>query len=135
MSKFMFKIPLLSFALVCFTLPLQAHDYDFSQNQVQGYKVIPSGGTVIHHHYYNPVPLGVYNHGNIETPVRRRIIERYPAQENFHTRTNPSFANALGASLGGFAGSKIGKGSGKLAATAAGTMLGYFVGGRLTNPR
>ena len=129
----MVKILFLSFVVVCFSLPIYAHDNHYNQTQISGYQVIPSGGTVIHNHYYNPVPLNFYNHGNIENPVRRRVIERYQAPGTSNGRMDPTFANAVGATLGGFAGSKIGKGSGKLAATAAGTMLGYFIGGRLTN--
>jgi hypothetical protein len=44
-------------------------------------------------------------------------------------RSTPNFGNAVGGALGGYLGSQIGSGSGQLAATAAGAVIGYSIGG------
>ena len=108
-----------------------AHEFSHNQAFYSKQTQLPSHTTIVHHHYYGLQPQTQYEETYAFPRVQRRVISR-PLQSNErYNQQNPTFGHAVGATLGGFAGSKLGKGSGKLATTAAGTMLGYFLGGRL----
>ena len=121
--------------LVLFTLtlgaPINATAHEPGQNQSHGsnfYGHTPPK-TVIHHHYVHPPINHSANRYYYSEPVARNLANRPTYARGQYG--NATFSNALGAALGGLAGSKIGKGSGKLATTAAGTMFGYYLGGKL----
>ncbi len=80
----------------------------------------------VHHYYHQPEPVHV---------ERRRVVEhrRYvepPATNNRAGYYGPSGTSLIGAAIGGLLGSQVGKGDGQLAATAAGAITGYWVGGQ-----
>lgn len=81
---------------------------------------------VVHNYYYEPEPVYIERRRVIE---HRRYVEPAPAyhQGGYY---GPSGSSLIGAAIGGLLGSQVGKGDGKLAATAAGAVTGYVVGGR-----
>ena len=81
---------------------------------------------VIHHYYPEPEPVYIERRRVIE---HRSYVEPAPAyrQGGYY---GPSGSSLIGAAVGGLLGSQVGKGDGKLAATAAGAVTGYIIGGR-----
>lgn len=79
---------------------------------------------VVHHYYHEPEPVYV---------ERRRVVERYVEPSANYNRAGhygPSGTSLIGAAIGGLLGSQVGKGDGQLAATAAGAITGYWIGGQ-----
>ena len=98
----------------------------------------------VHHHYYSQPQQQPTNYhgrgygGGNEAPARYARYALAPRTygsssyyNQYQSRQQPNFGNAVGGALGGFVGSKIGEGSGQLAATAAGTIMGYMLGGHV----
>lgn len=81
---------------------------------------------VIHHYYHEPEPVYIERRRVIE---HRRYVEPAPV---YHSGAyyGPSGSSLIGAAIGGLLGSQVGKGDGKLAATAAGAVTGYWIGGQ-----
>lgn len=79
---------------------------------------------VIHRSFYTPEPVYVERRRVLE---RRHYVEPGPVHGH-RIYQGPSGSSLIGAAIGGLLGSQVGKGDGKLAATAAGAVAGYWVG-------
>jgi uncharacterized protein YcfJ len=92
----------------------------------------------VHHHHHHHHPQ-VERHVIVERPVsygRHVVVEQprhhYPAHSTYGAGSQLNAGALMGAAIGGFLGSQVGGGSGKLAATAAGTIGGFLVGDHAT---
>lgn len=90
------------------------------------YRNHPVSRVRVIHHYYEPEPVYIERRRVIE---HRRYVEPAPV---YHSGAyyGPSGSSLIGAAIGGLLGSQVGKGDGKLAATAAGAVTGYWIGGQ-----
>ena len=93
---------------------------------------------------YQHEPYVVTREVVVERPVvveRRVVVEPQPQPYGGHSGYYDGSASRLnagsliGAAIGGLLGSQVGGGSGKLAATAAGTVGGFLIGGHANGGR
>ena len=126
------RIPLISLSLlILFSSSVYAHRSTHQYQQRPDLNSNSPTQIIVHQHYIYEPTRSARQHYYVD-PISYRA-PRGPVY-NRGRHNGPTFAHAVGAAMGGLAGSKIGKGSGKLATTAAGTMFGYFLGGRLVSP-
>lgn len=92
------------------------HYRDRDRRHYQGHKV---------HYRSHYVPPPVTYVVSVQQPI---YAGGSPYASGYY-RNTPNFGNAVGGALGGYLGSQIGSGSGRLAATAAGAVIGYSIGG------
>ena len=117
--------------LILFSSSVYAHRSTHRYHHGPDLKNYPPAQIIVHQHYVSEPTRSARQHYYVD-PISYRVPGTPVYNRGQHN--DPTFANAIGAVIGGLAGSKIGKGSGKLATTAAGTMFGYFLGGRLVSP-
>ena len=65
------------------------------------------------------------------TPYDSYQSNDYNSRNDFYGMDKRMMSQLLGAAIGGLIGSKIGDGKGQMAATAAGTLIGYMLAGKL----